>query len=94
MNSQGADSALPMLVERTSDKTMRVPVNVCSKNRTDFDEDEDWGLVPGSVDGQVQAREALARVWDASESIFEEVARLVEEAGGEPDVDPAMYPTK
>jgi hypothetical protein len=58
----GLGGWLPMRVLRTTDETMRVPIDVCSKNNTDFDGDEDWGLPPGSADAQDQVRATLARV--------------------------------
>jgi hypothetical protein len=93
--SQGSDSALPMRVRRTSDKTMRVPVDVCSKNNTDFDGDEDWFLVAGCSDAREQIERALVRVWDGTESIFEKVGRLVDEAGGDSTIDsPRLNPSR
>jgi hypothetical protein len=43
--SQEGDSALPMRIIMTSDKSTRVQVNVCKRKNMDFD--EDWGLSPG-----------------------------------------------
>jgi DNA-directed RNA polymerase beta' subunit len=61
--SQGRDSALPMKVRRveTGVFSMRVPLDVCNMNNTDFDGDEAWVIKGGSKDGVggVRAREHL-----------------------------------
>ncbi|MCJ1472490.1 hypothetical protein MMC13_001138 [Lambiella insularis] len=95
--SQGANSALPMRVMRTThdDDSMRVPLDVCSLNDTDFDGGEDWMLKPMTRDAILETEEALERVWgpDSGESIKEKLDRLVLEAGGNTDIDSATYTT-
>jgi hypothetical protein len=91
--SQGRDSALPMKVRRveTGVFSMRVPLDVCNMNNTDFDGDEAWVIKGGSKDGVAEMEAAWNREWVESgrESIYSKMTRLVNEVGG----DPAMYTT-
>lgn len=76
-----------MWVMRTDHKSMKVPIEVCKKNNTDLDGDEDWGCVPASEDA---IEETIAA---GTESILEQVTVIVSVAGGDPSIDPTMYST-
>lgn len=95
--SQGVDSALPMMVKRAAEgeTSMRVPLDVCKMNNTDFDGDEAWMYKPGSPDAVTELNSAWKRLWvdEGREGVCSKMFRLVQEAGGDPDVDPAMYTT-
>ncbi|KAF4460187.1 hypothetical protein FALBO_13028 [Fusarium albosuccineum] len=95
--SQGKDSALPMVVKRstTNDPSMRVPLDVCKMNNTDFDGDEAWMSKAGSPDAIKELTEAWKRVWmkEGRVSIATKVKNIAAEMGCDSSVDPAMYTT-
>ncbi|KAL9122247.1 MAG: hypothetical protein Q9187_001199 [Circinaria calcarea] len=95
--SQGANSSLPMRVMRTTsnEHSMRVPLEVCKLNNTDFDGDEDWIYKPMTTDAIMETEEAFDRVWHKSSivDISARLDRLVLEAGGDTSIDGAMYTT-
>lgn len=95
--SQGVDSALPMKVRRArkGEFSTRVPLDVCSMNNTDFDGDEAWILKMLSEDAKVEAEKAWERVWceEGRTSIYSDVVKFVNNAGGDPNIDPSMYTT-
>ncbi len=95
--SQGIDSALPMKVKRAPEGefSIRVPLDVCKLNNTDFDGDEAWLYKMASVDAIREAEMAWDRIWseEGRESIYSRLVKTVGEAGGDPDIDPAMYTT-
>ncbi|KAM4067551.1 hypothetical protein HRG_001446 [Hirsutella rhossiliensis] len=95
--SQGVDSALPMKVRRTleGEFSTRVPLDVCKMNNTDFDGDEAWVYKMASGDAIKEMEMAWDRVWvkEGRTSIYSNLVRVVNEAGGDPSIDPAMYTT-
>ena len=91
--SQGKNSALPMIVRMSDTDSMRVPLDICKLNNTDFDGDEDWGLACASEDAREQLFEAVERVWGDGAGIFEELTEIGREHGSDDTIDPAMYTT-
>ena len=63
--SQGSDGALPMRVKRRAagETSMRVPLEICSRNNGDFDGDEMWLLVPISRAAVLEAEARMNVVW-------------------------------
>lgn len=95
--SQGSDSALPMLAMRSvpGESSMRVPLEICSKNNGDFDGDEMWVFVPMSRAGYLEAHLALQRVWCPSENlnVLGTMEAITNVDNNKLDVDPMMYTT-
>jgi len=95
--SQGSESALPMIAQRgePGSSSIRIPLEMCSRNNADFDGDEMYGIVPATDASSDELREALARAWNPNmiTNILESVQEIVTDAGGDPMVDPTMYST-
>ena len=95
--SQGAESALPMKIRVCDDDafSVRVPLETCSMNNTDFDGDEVWLSKPMSEDAHVEVTEGIDRVWNSNNvvSIKDRMNALVCEAGGRTDIDSVVYTT-
>ncbi len=95
--SQGSDSSLPMRVMRGAEgeTSIRVPLEICSKNNGDFDGDEMFVLVPMSKAGIEEAERAMQRVWGTgtTEDILISLCRIVPRNQVRKWVDPAIYTT-
>jgi len=95
--SQGADSALPMKVTRGSPgiDSVRVPLETCRLNNTDFDGDELWMFVPMSLAGMSEANACWDRIWNKKPIDY--VLKNAYETAGENGIpnwiDPAMLTT-
>jgi hypothetical protein len=95
--SQGAMSTVPVKVKMATDGafSVRVPLETCNMNNTDFDGDETWMNKPMSQDAIREVEIAWERVWNRSGvvNIKEKVTKIVTEAEGDPSIDPTMYST-
>ncbi len=95
--SQGAMSAVPVKVKITSNNeySVRVPLETCNMNNTDFDGDELWMYKPMSRDAVVELDREWERIWNKTGivNIKENLNKVVAESEGDTSIDPAMYTT-
>jgi hypothetical protein len=95
--SQGQDSALPVVVVAGSEdqSSVRVPLEMCSRNNVDFDGDEVWFKVPATKVGMEELDAAWVRVWGSSRvtDVLKHTKSILSGKVSNDSIDPVMYST-
>ncbi|KAK5721414.1 hypothetical protein LTS12_027591, partial [Elasticomyces elasticus] len=90
-------TTVPVKVKMVLDDeySIRVPLETCKMNNTDFDGDELWLYKPMSQDAIKELEEAWDRIWNESgvTNIKQRMGEIVLETGGDTSIDAAMYST-
>ncbi|KAK5162655.1 uncharacterized protein LTR77_011261 [Saxophila tyrrhenica] len=95
--SQGAMSAVPVKVRVTTNDeySVRVPLETCNMNNTDFDGDELWQYKPMSRDAVAELDREWERVWNRSGlvNIKKTLNEIMVESEADMSIDTVMYST-